>query len=1150
MSFVHLHSHTEASHKDSLNRVKDYVKRVKELGMDSAAITDHGVMYGVIDFYHACEKEDIKPILGCEVYVAPKNIHDKDPHNRYDHLVLLAENEKGYYNLQQICTKGFGDGFYFKPRVDDDILREYHEGIIALSACIVGRIPKHILKGDYDKAKECALYYNELFGEGNFFLELQDHGLPEQKTANAGIMRISQETGIELVATNDCHYTYKEDAEAHDILICMQQEKTINDPTRNRDDLGQWYVKSEDEMRTLFPYALEAIENTQKIADRCHVEIKFHETKMPDFPVPEGYTPWTYLNKLCDDGFNERYGDRSEEEKKKIHDMMDYQLGVIKSMGYVEYFLIVQEYCNWARNNGVPVGPGRGSGAGCLVTYCTGITDLEPLQYDLQFERFLNPARVSMPDIDVDFEVRGRGSVVEHCKEIYGKDNVCQIITFGTMASKEVIRDVGKVLDIPYSKRDMLSKLVPSDPKMTLKRALDESMELKEHYDSDPEVKELIDMAMRLEGLPKSTGTHAAGVIISRLPVNEYIPLAKAVDGESMVSQFTMTTVEELGLLKMDFLGLRNLSVEQDTLKNIKRNKGIDVSLSDIDYSDEEVYKHISTGNDDGVFQLESKGMQKFMTQLKPDCLEDLIAGVSLYRPGPMDYIPQYIEGKNNKETIRYDCPQLEPILKPTYGCIVYQEQVTRIVRDLAGYSMGDADNIRRAMSKKKDYVINEERKSFVYGDEKRGIPGCIKNGIDEQTANRIYDHMVDFAKYAFNKSHAACYAVISFQTAWLLHYYPTEYWAAEMTSVTENAPKLTSYIASAKALGINVLRPDINISSYEFLAEGSDVRYALCGLKGLSLTLARAIVKEREDNGKFKSFADTVERLVKIGASKDTIKNLIDTGAFDSFGHKRSQMNDVYISFMDTLKKEKKNGIEGQMSLFDLMGQTGEQQIQRIDFPDIPEYPQDILFDNEKEASGIYISGHPLIAYSDYTYKYSTAKSSDFEEDEESHIRNVYDGQNVSVVAIISEYKKVTTKKNETMAFVTVNDEYGDIECVIFPKTYQVYGRELVKDDKILIEGKVSISAEKGASIIADKVTRLDELPKTIFVRFPDMETYRNKEDDFKRRYFAKGRDRIVIYVEREKEKSIRPDCITMTDAILSGMEKLYGEENIIVKV
>ena len=961
MNFTHLHVHTEYSLLDGSNKINEYVSRVKELGMKSAAITDHGVMFGCIDFYKAAKAAGIKPILGCEVYVAPGSRFDKEKgkeEDRYYHLVLLAETQEGYQNLIKIVSYGFVDGFYYKPRVDMELLEQYHEGIIALSACLAGEVARNLARGFYEEGKEAALRYEKIFGKGNFFLELQDHGIPEQRQVNHELIRMSRETGIELVATNDVHYTYSSDAEAHDILLCVQTGKSLKDENRMRYEGGQYYVKSEEEMRRLFPYAPEAIENTGKIAERCNVEIEFGVTKLPKFDVPDGYTAWEYLNKLCFEGLDKRYTDNKEELKKRLN----YELGVIKDMGYVDYFLIVWDFIRYAREQGIMVGPGRGSAAGSLVSYTLGITKLDPIKYDLLFERFLNPERVSMPDIDVDFCFERRQEVIDYVVEKYGKDQVVQIVTFGTMAARGVIKDVGRVMDVPYVQCDTIAKMIPQELNITIDKAMKANPELKKIYETDETVRKLIDMSRRLEGLPRHTSMHAAGVVISQKPVMEYVPLSRGSDG-SLVTQFTMTTLEELGLLKMDFLGLRTLTVIQNAEKLVRRDKGIELDMDKIDYEDKKVYGMLGAGKTEGVFQLESTGMKNFMKELKPGNLEDIIAGLSLYRPGPMDFIPQYIKGKNNPDEIHYDCPELEPILKATYGCIVYQEQVMQIVRSLGGYTLGRSDLVRRAMSKKKASVMEKERQNFVYGNEEEGVPGCIHRGISEKTANKIYDDMIDFAKYAFNKSHAAAYAVVSYQTAFLKYYYPVEYMAALMTSVIHNPSKVAEYILSSRKMQIEILPPDINFGESEFSADHGAIRYGLSAIKSLGAPMIRAIVEERKENGKYQSLRDFIERMSGRELNKRAIENLIKAGALDQVAGNRRQKLMVYAEIVDAVNQEKKNAMTGQMSLFDLISDE-EKEAYEIQMPKVEEYSKEELLSFEKEVLGVYISGHPLEEY------------------------------------------------------------------------------------------------------------------------------------------------------------------------------------------
>ena len=954
MSFVHLHVHTEYSLLDGSNKIKECVARVKELGMDSVAITDHGVMYGVIDFYRAAKAAGIRPILGCEVYVAPGSRFDKEAgagkDDRYYHLVLLAENDLGYHNLMKIVSRGFTEGYYYKPRVDLELLREYHEGLIALSACLAGEVQKNIQRGMYEEGKAAALRYQDIFGEGNFFLELQDHGMPEQRLVNQSLLRMSQETGIELVATNDVHYTYAEDEKPHDILLCLQTGKKLKDEDRMRYEGGQYYIKSEEEMRELFPYALQALQNTQRIADRCQVEIEFGVTKLPKYDVPEGYTSWEYLKKLCYDGLAARYPDAGQQLKERL----EYELSTIRSMGYVDYFLIVWDFINYARTQDIMVGPGRGSAAGSIVSYCLGITSIDPIKYQLLFERFLNPERVSMPDIDVDFCFERRQEVIDYVVRKYGEDRVVQIVTFGTLAAKGVIRDVGRVMDLPYGYVDSIAKMIPGELNITLDRALTMNPELKKLYQEDEQVRELIDMSRRLEGLPRHTSMHAAGVVIGQKAIDEFVPLSLGSDG-SVTTQFTMTTLEELGLLKMDFLGLRTLTVIQDAQKLASKSAGREINVDAIDYDDKAVLNSIGTGKTDGVFQLESAGMKSFMKELKPQSLEDIIAGISLYRPGPMDFIPKYIKGKNHPELITYDCPQLEHILAPTYGCIVYQEQVMQIVRDLAGYTLGRSDLLRRAMSKKKGDVMQKERQNFVYGNPEENVPGCIANGINEKTANQIYDEMIDFAKYAFNKSHAAAYAVVAYQTAWLKYYYPVEFMAALMTSVIDNSGKVSEYIYTCRQMGIEILPPDINKGVGNFSVDNGMIRYGLAAIKSIGRPVIEAIIKEREAAGEFKTLKDFIERLSGKEVNKRTIESFIKSGAFDSLGGTRKQFMVIYLQVMDQVNRERKYSMTGQMSLFDMVSDDQKAEFD-IPLPNVGEYEKDAALDCEKEVLGIYL--------------------------------------------------------------------------------------------------------------------------------------------------------------------------------------------------
>ena len=1146
MSFTHLHVHTEYSLLDGSNKIKEYVSRVKELGMNSAAITDHGVMYGVIDFYKAARAAGIKPILGCEVYVAPGSRFDRElshGDDRYYHLVLLAENNQGYQNLMKIVSKGFVEGYYYKPRVDMEVLETYHEGIIALSACLAGEVQRYLVRGLYEEAKETACKYEKCFGKGNFFLELQDHGIPEQKTVNAGLMRMSQETGIELVATNDVHYTYAEDAEPHDILLCLQTGKKLSDENRMRYEGGQYFVKSEEEMRALFPYAAQAIENTQKIADRCNVEIEFGVTKLPHFEVPEGYDSWTYLNKLCHEGLVRRYPDKHEELLPKL----DYELSVIQKMGYVDYFLIVWDFINYARTHGIPVGPGRGSAAGSLVSYTTGITNIDPIRYNLLFERFLNPERVTMPDIDIDFCYERRSEVIDYVIEKYGKDCVTQIVTFGTLAARGVIRDVGRVMDLPYNFCDTIAKNIPNELNITIDKALIMNPELRSMYESDETVKRLIDMAKRLEGLPRHTSMHAAGVVISQKAMDEYVPLSRSSDG-TITTQFVMTTIEELGLLKMDFLGLRTLTVISDAVKLVEKNHGIKIDVDNIDYDDKKVLDSIGTGKCDGIFQLESAGMKNFMKELKPQSLEDVIAGISLYRPGPMDFIPKYIKGKNEPESVTYVCKELEPILEPTYGCIVYQEQVMQIVQNLAGYTMGQADNIRRAMSKKKQYVIDAERQNFVYGNEEQGIKGCIANGISEQAANQIYDSMVDFAKYAFNKSHAAAYAVVAYQTAYLKYYYPVEFMAALMTSVIDNTRKVAEYIYSCRQMGIKVLSPDINEGEGRFLATKDGIRYGMYAIKSIGRQVIDIILAEREANGKYITLSDFLSRVAGREVNKRAVENLIKAGACDGLDGNRQQMLLVYNTLIDNLNQEKKNSLAGQMSLFDLVSEE-EKKAYEVRFPNVEEYTKEIKLGFEKEVLGIYLSGHPLEEYEEKWRKNISAVTADFMLDEETNAVKIKDNQSVVIGGIITEKTIKYTKQNKAMAFITVEDLFGTVEVIIFPRDYEKYSRYLNEDEKVFVAGHANVEEDKNGKLICEKIYSFDDTKRELWLQFATKESYEEKEKElYSRLYGSDGNDEIVIYIAspRAMKRLGQNHNIHINPELVGNLTEFLGEKNV----
>ena len=1145
MNFTHLHVHTEYSLLDGSNKIKEYVDRVKALGMDSAAITDHGVMYGVIDFYRAARAAGINPILGCEVYVAPGSRFDREAgsgDDRYYHLVLLAENNQGYSNLMKIVSKGFVEGFYYKPRVDLSLLEKYHEGIIALSACLAGEVARFLTRGMYEDAKKAALRYQDIFGKGNFFLELQDHGIPEQQNVNQQLLKMHRETGIELVATNDVHYTLAEDAQPHDVLLCLQTGKKLADEDRMRYEGGQYYVKSPEEMERLFPYAPEALENTHKIAQRCHVEIEFGVTKLPKFDVPEGYTSREYLNELCFRGLEERYQPVTEELKERLN----YELSTIRNMGYVDYFLIVWDFIKYARDHDIMVGPGRGSAAGSLVAYTLGITQLDPIRYDLLFERFLNPERVSMPDIDVDFCFERRQEVIDYVRRKYGDDCVVQIVTFGTLAARGVIRDVGRVMDLPYAQVDTIAKMIPQELNITIDKALQMNPELKKVYEDQKEIHDLIDTAKRLEGLPRHTSMHAAGVVISQKDVSEYVPLSRASDG-SIVTQFTMTTLEELGLLKMDFLGLRTLTVIQNAVHLIEQDAGVKLDMQHIDYNDKKVLDSLGTGRSDGVFQLESAGMKNFMKELKPQSLEDVIAGISLYRPGPMDFIPQYIRGKNRPDTIKYDCPQLEPILKPTYGCIVYQEQVMQIVRNLAGYTLGRSDLVRRAMSKKKAAVMEKERQNFVYGNEEEGVPGCIANGISEQTANEIYDDMIDFAKYAFNKSHAAAYAVVSYQTAFLKYYYPVEFMAALMTSVIEMPTKVAEYIQVCRQMNIKILPPDVNRGAYGFSVDNGAIRYGLSAIKSVGRPVINALVEEREANGEYRSLKDFIERLTGT-VNKRAIENFIKAGALDCLEGNRRQKMLVYGQIVDSIAQEKKNSFAGQMSLFDLVSDEEKKEYE-IRMPDVEEYDKEMILAFEKDVLGIYLSGHPLERYRNIMEKMISAKTTDFQPDEESGIPKVYDGQKVIIGGMITEKTIKYTRNNKVMAFLTVEDLLGTVEIVVFPRDYEKWQAMLNEDARVFVQGRVNAEDDKPSKLILEKVRAFEDMPQELWIQFKDKAEYAEKEQELLETLKGySGVSAVVIYLKDVNAMKRLPAGYhaRISDSLTGELRKKYGESNV----
>ncbi len=1085
--FVHLHVHTEYSLLDGSARIKELISRVKELGMDSIAITDHGAAYGVVDFYKEAVSQGIKPIIGSEVYVAKRSLYDKEPgiDNEYYHLVLLAKNMKGYKNLIKIVSKGFIDGFYYKPRVDHETLKKYSEGLIVLSACLGGEVQSYILSGNIKKADETALFYKSIFKD-DFYLELQDHGIMEQKKVNKELINMSKRLDIPLVCTNDIHYINKDDAKAHEILLCIQTGKTMDDEDRMRFQTDEFYLKSPDEMKEIFKSVPEALENTIKIRDKCNFDFDFNKTYLPKFDVPEGMGAEEYLRKLCYEGMKVRYKDANDE----VVNRLEYELGVISHMGYVDYFLIVWDFIKFARDNGIMTGPGRGSGAGSIVAYCLGITRIDPLKYNLLFERFLNPERVSMPDIDSDFCYERRQEVIDYVVEKYGKDRVAQIITFGTMAARGVIRDVGRALNFPYAEVDSIAKMIPFENGMTIDKALSLNPELNKTYETDDRIKFLIDISKKLEGLPRHCSTHAAGVVIAAEPIDDLVPLSR--NDDTIVTQFTMGTLEELGLLKMDFLGLRTLTVIRDALNMIKETKGIEIDLDNMTYDDPEVFKMISDGKTEGVFQLESTGMTQFMKELKPDCFEDIIAGISLYRPGPMAEIPRYIENKKDPSKIVYATPQLKHILDVTYGCMVYQEQVMQIVRDLGGYSLGRSDLVRRAMSKKKHDVMEKERKNFIYGivDESGNIevPGAIRNGVDEKVANDIFDQMMDFASYAFNKSHAAAYAVIGYETAYLKRYYPVEFFAAMLTSVMGNNDKVAFYIQSCKFMGMEVLPPDINESNINFTVVNGKVRFGLAAIKNVGKSAIISIINSRNKKGKFVSFTDFCQKALDSNLNKRAVESLIKAGAFDSLGLYRSQLLAVYEQVMDGISNDKKRNIDGQMSLFDMANSGMESK--KDNLPKIEEFDKKYLLAMEKEMTGLYLSGHPLSEYKDELDLYTTINTSEImastsnsvddvpDASDNSPINTVdLDNKTVTIGGIISSVKIKATKSNKIMAFITVEDMFGSIEVIVFPKVYERFNKLIQEDNICLIRGRISMREDEDAKILAEQIKPLKKM-------------------------------------------------------------------------
>ena len=1078
MEFVHLHTHTEYSLLDGANKIKELPARAKELGMKAMAITDHGVMFGVVDFYKECKKVGIKPIIGCEVYVAPRTRFDKEPNidNKYSHLILLVKNEIGYKNLTNLVSMGFTEGFYYKPRIDLELLEKYHEGLICLSACLAGSVNKAILKEDIEEARKIALWHKNLFGE-DYYLEVQPNGLPEQVLVNQKLVQLSKELDIPLVATNDAHYLKKEDAYIHEVLLCIQTGKKMNDVDRMKMGADEFYVKSPKEMSEYFKNIPEAIENTVKIAEKCNFDFVFGDIKLPNYEVPKEYkTHSEFFKELCRKGLIKRYG---ENPSKEIQDRLEYEISVIENMGYVDYYLIVWDFINYAKNQGISVGPGRGSGAGSIAAYAMGITDIDPIKYNLLFERFLNPERISMPDFDIDFCYERRPEVIDYVARKYGRDHVSQIITFGTMSARMVIRDVGRALDVPYAETDKLAKMVPMELHITIKKALEQNPEFKELYETDETTKKLLDIAMKLEGLPRQASTHACGVLITDKPVVEYVPLY--VNEGTVEAQFIMTTLEELGLLKMDFLGLRTLTVISDTIKFVKQNRGIDVEF-DKDMNDPKVFENTwQSGNTVGIFQFESQGMTNFMKELKPDTLEDIIAGVSLYRPGPMDQIPRYIKNKLNPEHSEYTHPALEPILNVTYGCMVYQEQVMQIVRDLAGYSLGRADLVRRAMGKKKLDVMAKEREIFINGqtDENGNviIPGCVRNGIDEASANKIFDEMAEFAKYAFNKSHAAAYAVVSYRTAYLKTYYPVEFMAATLNSFLGNLDKIPEYIAECKRMNIEILKPSINRSYTKFTVNEDKIRFGLGSVKNVGTAAIEAIVEERNKNGEFKSFTDFCERIQGEAVNKKCIESLIKSGAFDELGETRHTLIESFEGILDTISGETRKSIQGQVTMFDIANEETTEK-HKYNLNRVEEYEERTLLDMEKEMLGIYISGHPLEKIKEQIQKNTNINSLQMINMKEENDLSK-DGKPVKYAGIITSVKKKYTKNNTIMAFVSIEDLYGVTEIIVFDSCYNRSSSELLVDNIVLVEGRLSIREDDDVKIVANTIVNFENVAK-----------------------------------------------------------------------
>ena len=1149
MSFVHLHVHTEYSLLDGACRIGSMMERVKELGQNAIAITDHGVMYGCIDFYKAAKAAGIKPIIGCEVYVARRGMEDRvhgidnDPY----HLVLLCKDRKGYENLCLMVSEAFQHGFYGKPRVDLELLRKYHEGLIATSACLAGAVAQQLLNEDYEGAKRHALALRDIFGPEHFYLELQDHGIPEQTPVNQGVMRLARETGLPLVVTNDAHYLRRSDAKMQDVLLCVQTGKTVDDPNRMKFGTDEFYLKSEEELRQLFPGCEEAFENTQRIADRCNLEFVFNEYHLPAFPVPAGYTNEEYFRKLCMDGFQERYPDAPESYRERL----EYEIGVISRMGYVNYYLIVWDFIRFAKESGIPVGPGRGSGAASIVAYCMHITEVDPMKYALIFERFLNPERVSMPDFDTDFCQERRGEVISYVMQKYGADHVAQIATFGTMAARGAIRDVGRALNFSYAQTDVVAKLVPTTLHITLKEALEASPQLKEMYDADEKVKELIDTAMSLEGMPRNTSTHAAGVVITADPVCTYVPLSK--NDDTIVTQYTMTTIEELGLLKMDFLGLRNLTVIEDAQKQI-RKKDPSFDIAKIPDDDPETFQMLAEGKTQGVFQLESAGITSVCVNMKPTSIEDMTAIVALYRPGPMDSIPKFIANKLDPKKITYKTPLLEPILKVTYGCIVYQEQVIEIFRSLGGYTMGQADNIRRAISKKKMKVIESERKVFVYGDEAQGIPGCIHKGVPESVAQSIYDEIVDFANYAFNKAHAVCYAVVSYQTAYLKCHYPHEYMAALMTSVLDNAMKISGYIAECKELGIPTLPPDINHSDDHFTVENGAIRFGMGAVKNVGRGLIRSMAANRAENGPFQSLEDFLQRMGDE-LNKRAVENFIKCGAMDSFGHHRSELLAVYEAMMDSISSSRKKNLEGQMGLFSLL--ENDDPAVSIPIPSLPEKSRAELMLMEKETTGIYLSGHPMDDYRAYLKNTHVVPIGKLMGEDCPY----QDDQIVSVAGVVQSVKMKTTRNNSMMAYVTLEDDTASIEMLVFSNAISQYGGYLKENEPVVITGRFSVRDDKEPQIVVNRARPMSDYAQgaaeeedvqpviqrgTLYLRLPSEEEPIFGKIKAILNMFPGENPVTVYFADTGKRRGSR--C-ALYRTMLKELTAILGEGNVVVK-